>query len=73
MAKTREPIEMLERLNGGAQGVQHVSACVLDACCSPFPLARYVVGWDAHLIRHAIVYLPAFVVDWAQTLQDYAP
>jgi hypothetical protein len=32
---------------------------------------RYVVGWDAQLIRYVISYLPAWVVDWAQTLQDY--
>ena len=43
--------------------------CVIDALTNRHPLARYVVGVDAALIRHVVVFLPAWVVDWAQTLQ----
>ena len=68
MEKTTEPIRALERLNGGKGGLAYVTDCCVDAVCSRFPLPRYVVGWDAMLIDKVLVFLPAWVVDWAQTL-----
>ncbi len=66
--KTAEPIRMVEKLNGGKSGLDYVADQVSDAVCNMFPLARYVLGYDAQLMRFVIVYLPCWVVDWAQTL-----
>ena len=51
MQKTAEPIRNLEKLNGGKDGLRHVTSCVVDAIQSPVPLTRYTVGYDAKLIR----------------------
>mmetsp|Transcript_64655 Transcript_64655/g.179598 ORF Transcript_64655/g.179598 Transcript_64655/m.179598 type:complete len:306 (-) Transcript_64655:128-1045(-) len=69
MEKTAEPIRNLEKLNGGKEGLRHVTNCVIDACRSPVPLTRYTVGWDAKLIRHVLVFAPAWLIDRVQTAQ----
>jgi len=69
MQATAGAVQCAEWLNGGADGVERVVDCVVDALCNRCPLSRYVVGWDAHFIRHVVVFLPSWVVDWAQTLQ----
>ena len=69
MAKTAEPIRLVEKLNGGARGLDYVTACVLDAARNPCPLSRYTIGWDAHLIRHGLVYVPSWIIDIIQTMQ----
>merc|ERR1711998_392523 len=61
MAETAEPIRAAEKLNGGKQGLRHVTACVTDAVRSPVPLTRYTVGYDAKLIRHVLVFAPAWL------------
>jgi len=69
MEATAEPIRMLETLNGGAKGLDHVTDCCVDAVLSWFPLSRYVVGWDARVINHFLVYVPDWIVDNVQTAQ----
>ena len=68
MANTAEPIRKMEWLNG--HDCRKVTGAVVDALLNRFPLARYTVGYDARLIRHFLVFLPSWVVDYAQTLQD---
>ena len=69
MAATAKAIQASEVANDWLSGgVPGVVDCVVDALCNRHPLARYVVGIDAHLLRHVVCFLPAWVVDWAQTL-----
>ena len=69
MGKTSEPIRMIEKLNGGSAGLEYVATNVVDAVTNIFPLARYVLGYDAQLIRFLLVYIPTFFIDWMQTFQ----
>lgn len=39
---------------------------MVDALTNRQPLSRYVVGLDAHVIRHVVCYLPEWVVDFVQ-------
>ena len=41
--------------------------CVIDAVRNPLPLTRYTVGWDAKIIRHVLVFAPAWLIDVVQT------
>ena len=66
MAQTAEPIRLFERINGS---LDPVVDAVVDAAASASPDPKYVVGWDANLALRWLVYAPAWVVDWAQTLQ----
>ena len=68
MDDTTKPIQILETMNGGKGGLNSVTDCCVDAICNRFPLSRYVIGYDAKLINHVLVYAPAWIVDWAQTL-----
>ena len=68
MEETAKMISVVEKLNGGEKGVEYVSDAVIDAVCNRFPLSRYVIGWDAHLINSVLKHLPDWMVDWAQTL-----
>ena len=70
MQKTAEPIQLLEKINGGAKGLEWVTDCCVDAASSYFPLARYVVGWDAQLIDLILKRVPEWIVDRVQTAQD---
>jgi len=69
MQATAEPIRLIEKINGGASGVDRVVDCCVDAACSYFPLGRYVIGYDALLINYVLVYVPDWIVDRVQTLQ----
>jgi len=69
MKATEKAIQASEFLNDVLSGgVPGVVDCVLDALCNPHPLSRYIVGVDAYILRFVVAYLPAWVVDWAQTL-----
>jgi hypothetical protein len=59
----------VEKLNGGKTGLIYVADQVVDAVSNMFPLDRYVVGYDAQLIRFVLVYIPCWIVDTVQTLQ----
>ena len=67
MAKTAEPIQLVEMLNGGKDGLKYVTDRVIDAVCSRWPLPRYVVGFDAHAIDRFMSYWPAWLVDTIHT------
>ena len=54
-----------ELLSGGVGGVVD---CVVDALTNVHPLARYIVGVDAYILRFVVAYLPAWVIDFAQTM-----
>ena len=68
MSRTAEPIRQMEWLNG--HDCEWVLDAVVDAISNRFPLARYTVGYDARLIRHLLVFVPSWVVDMVQTIQD---
>jgi NAD(P)-dependent dehydrogenase (short-subunit alcohol dehydrogenase family) len=68
MARTAEPIRLMEWLNG--YDCEWVIDSVVDSAVNRFPLARYTVGYDARLIRHLLVFVPSWIIDLVQTLQD---
>jgi retinol dehydrogenase-16 len=70
MKAASDPIEMLEKLNGGAAGLATVADQVVDAAANIFPKYKYVVGWDANLVLRWLPYVPEWIIDNAQTLQD---
>jgi len=70
MKETKKVIEIFEKINGGADGVEKVVNCCVDAVCNRLPLTRYVVGWDAMLYRHLLCFAPNWAVDWVQTFMD---
>lgn len=67
MSETAQLIRTVEWLNGGPRGVDAVTDCVVDAVCNRFPLTQYTVGYDARLTRHVLRFLPAWLIDFAQT------
>ena len=70
MEATSSAIRFVEHMNGGKGGLSRVVGCVVDAAISRFPLTKYTVGYDAILIRWFLSRLPAWLIDWVQTLQD---
>lgn len=68
MKQTAKPIQKMEWLNG--RDCSWVVNAVVDAVVNLYPLAQYTVGYDARIIRHLLVYLPSWIVDVFQTLQD---
>jgi len=70
MNETKKMVEIFEKINGGADGVEKVVNCCVDAVCNRLPLTRYVVGWDAMLFRHLLCFAPNWAVDWVQTYMD---
>jgi NAD(P)-dependent dehydrogenase (short-subunit alcohol dehydrogenase family) len=68
MARTATPIRLIERLNG--LSCEWVNDAVVDSVVNRFPLARYTVGYDARMIRHILVFIPTWIVDVVQTMQD---
>ena len=68
MERTAKPIRQMEWLNGF--DCSWVVSAVEDAAVNHFPLATYTVGYDARLIRHCLAFLPAWFIDWAQSMQD---
>lgn len=69
MEDTAKPIQLLETLNGGTEGIGKVVDCVVDALANRQPLPYYVVGYDGFVLRNVVAPVcPAWIVDWAQTL-----
>jgi len=64
MDEVQKPIEFMEKLNGGFDGMERVcGGAVVDAACEHFPLTRGVVGVDAKLILWWVPYLPTWLLD----------
>jgi NAD(P)-dependent dehydrogenase (short-subunit alcohol dehydrogenase family) len=62
MAETSKNIEMAEKLNGPTT---YIAEIFLEAATSRIPKARYVLGYDAHIIRTVVCCLPAWITDYA--------
>jgi NAD(P)-dependent dehydrogenase (short-subunit alcohol dehydrogenase family) len=61
MTETSKNIEMSEKLNGPTT---YIAEIFLEAATSRIPKARYVLGYDAQIIRTVVCYLPAWVTDF---------
>lgn len=67
MKTTEAPIQAVEKLNGGEQGLEWVTGAVLDALTTAFPRTRYLCGYDANVLGRVGPLIPDFVWDLIQT------
>mmetsp|Transcript_61632 Transcript_61632/g.159982 ORF Transcript_61632/g.159982 Transcript_61632/m.159982 type:complete len:315 (+) Transcript_61632:53-997(+) len=67
MKTTEAPVQTIEKLNGGEQGIEWVTGAVLDALTTVFPRTRYLCGYDANILGRLGHYIPDFVMDLIQT------
>mmetsp|Transcript_47171 Transcript_47171/g.119605 ORF Transcript_47171/g.119605 Transcript_47171/m.119605 type:complete len:315 (-) Transcript_47171:104-1048(-) len=67
MKTTEVPVQNVEKLNGGEQGIEWVTGAVLDALTTVLPRTRYLCGYDANLLGRLGYFIPDFAWDLIQT------